>query len=361
MRQAIKMEVMMLKFTPNKAIFWAIMAAVLFGISSPISKILLKEIPPTLMAALLYLGAGIGISFVSLIEHFNTREQKEARITRKDSPFIIGMIVLDIAAAILLMAGLRMTTSANASLLNNFEIVATALVALFIFQESISKRLWVAIGLITLSSLILSVEGNSAFSFSFGSVIVLLACICWGFENNCTRMLSIKDPLEVVMIKGFGSGLGSLLIVFLLKEQSDKIGYIAAALVLGFVAYGLSIFFYVSAQRELGAARTSAFYAISPFIGVGLSFVVFKETPSISFMVALLIMIAGAYFACAEKHNHLHKHEVMTHEHRHNHTDGHHNHMHEELIDGEHCHTHTHEALSHTHSHTPDIHHSHAH
>lgn len=207
------------------------------------------------------------------------------------------MVVLDITAPIFLMIGLTTTTSANVALLNNFEIVATSLIALFIFKESISKRLWAAIILITLASIILSVSDFSNFSFSVGSVFVLLACICWGFENNCTRMLSSKDPLEIVIIKWFGSGLGSLLVALILKEGASNIIYIAAALILGVFAYGFSVFFYVYAQRELGAAKTSAYYAIAPFIGTGLSILIFREKLTISFVIALLIMIIGAYLA----------------------------------------------------------------
>ncbi|AEG60988.1 DMT family transporter [Desulforamulus ruminis] len=343
------------------AIFSAILAAVLFGVSSPVSKMLLTEIPPALMAALLYLGAGIGISFISLLRQVRAREQREAKITRKEIPFVLAMIVLDIAAPVFLMVGLTLTTAANASLLNNFEIVATSLIALFLFKESIGRRLWIAIALITLSSMILSVKDLHSFSFSLGSVFVLLACICWGFENNCTRMLSLKNPMQVVIIKGFGSGLGSLLIALWLKEQPGPMGYILTALLLGFFAYGLSIFFYVSAQRELGAARTSAYYAIAPFVGVGFSFLLLRETPTASFGLALLIMIAGAYFASTEKHEHIHAHPFISHEHRHSHADGHHHHVHDEPVTGEHSHLHTHEELVHVHSHTPDIHHVHAH
>lgn len=281
----------------NTAILWAILAAALYAISSPISKILLNKIPPVMMAALLYLGAGIGMFIIGLFRYKTGRLKKEMRLTKKEMPFIVGMVVLDIAAPIFLMIGLTMTTPANVSLLNNFEIVATSLIALFIFKEAISKRLWIAIGLITVASIILSVEDISSLTFSFGSLFVLLASICWGFENNCTRMLSVKDPLQVVVIKGFGSGLGSLLISFILKETSTNVVYIIAALLLGFVAYGLSIYLYVYAQRELGAAKTSAYYAIAPFIGVGLSFIISYDIPTVSFVIALLIMIVGTYLA----------------------------------------------------------------
>ncbi len=345
----------------HSAIIWAILAAVLYALSLPTSKLLLGEISPTMMAALLYLGAGLGMFIMGYIRRKCSAEQKEAPLTKKEMPFIIAMIVLDIAAPIFLMIGLTKTAAANASLLNNFEIVATSVIALVIFKEAISKKLWLAILLITISSMILSVDNLSGFVFSFGSLFVLLACICWGFENNCTRMLAVKDPLEIVVIKGFGSGLGSLCIALLLQEQFPQLPYLVAALLVGFFAYGLSIFFYVYAQRELGAAKTSAYYAIAPFIGVILSFLIFKEIPTLSFVLALLIMIVGVYFASIDTHTHLHKHLAIGHEHRHNHNDNHHHHTHDKPVTNEHSHWHYHEACTHTHSHTQDIHHTHTH
>lgn len=282
------------------AIFWAILAAGLYALNAPVSKLLLEEVPPTMMAALLYLGAGIGLAVVRLVQRMTGKEKKEAPLTKKDMPYTVGMVVLDIAAPIFLMVGLTMTTAANASLLNNFEIVATAVIALFIFREAISKRLWMAIVLVTISSAILSVEDVTSFTFSYGSIFVLLACVCWGLENNCTRMISHKDPLEIVVIKGFGSGLGSLVLAFFLGENALPLVYGVCTLLLGFVAYGLSIFFYIYAQRYLGAAKTSAYYALAPFMATALSLVIFREKPSISFLIALWIMAMGTYFASTD-------------------------------------------------------------
>lgn len=279
------------------AVGWALLAATLYAISTPVSKVLLKEIPATMMAAFLYLGAGIGMGIIGIIRRQSGQAKKQEPLTRAELPFVVGMVVLDIAAPVLLMLGLTMTTAENASLLNNFEIVATSLIALLVFHEQIDRRLWLAIGLITLSSIILSIEGKGSFSFSTGSLFVLGACVCWGFENNCTRMLSVKDSLQVVVIKGFGSGTGSLLIALALGERVGQVWYVLGAMALGFVAYGLSIFFYVCAQRELGAARTSAYYAVAPFIGVALSWMLFQEQPGIWFMAALVLMIAGTFLA----------------------------------------------------------------
>ena len=282
------------------AVLWALLAAALYAISTPVSKLLLQDVAPTMMAGLLYLGAGTGMFVLGVVRRGIKQFPREQHLTRRDLPYTVGMVLLDIAAPICLMVGLTRTTSANASLLNNFEIVATALIALMVFREKISRRLWLAIGLITLSSMILSFEDASSLQFSFGSLFVLAACVCWGFENNCTRMMSASDPLEIVVIKGFGSGLGSLLIALVIGEPLPAPEVLPVVLALGFVAYGLSIFFYVYAQRRLGAAKTSAYYAVAPFIGVLLSRLILRESFTQVFLIALFIMMAGTYFASTD-------------------------------------------------------------
>lgn len=277
----------------KQAIFYAVLAAALYAINAPVSKLLLTQIPSTMMAGLLYLGAGIGML---ILEKWG-RKKEEQPLTKKELPYTAAMVILDIAAPIFLMIGLTRCSAANASLLNNFEIVATSLIALMVFKEAIGKRLWLAIILVTISSILLSFEDMSSLQFSWGSLFVLLACMSWGFENNCTRMLSSKNPAQIVIIKGFGSGIGAILLSLLIGERFFRIGYIMLALLLGFVAYGLSIYFYIYAQRDLGAAKTSTYYAVSPFIGAGLSLVIFHELPSVLFVAALLIMALGTYFA----------------------------------------------------------------
>ena len=326
------------------AIIYALLAAVFYAINVPVSKVLLKNAGPATMAALLYLGAGIGIGIVSLINK-KDREKSE-RLSKKDLPFVIGMIVLDIAAPIFLMLGISYGTSANASLLGNFEIVATTVIALFIFKEVVTKRLWLAIALITVSSILLSFEGFGSFQFSYGSLFVLLATICWGFENNCTRNISSKSTYEIVVLKGIFSGLGSLVIAMIKQETMPRVIYITAALLLGFVTYGLSIFLYVRAQNVLGAAKTSAYYAVAPFVGAFLSFVFLWEQLSWMYIVALIVMIAGSVLVVVDTlirhHAHQHQHtfththdgtthtHTVTHSHDHNHyvTDDKHGHRH---------------------------------
>ena len=322
----------------------AFLAAVFYAISIPASKILLRDVGPTTMAALLYLGAGIGIAGLSFL---NTRDRKaSAPLSRTDLPYVIGMIVLDIAAPIFLMLGLRHGSSANASLLGNFEIVATTVIALFVFREAVTKRLWAAIALITLASILLSFEGLDSFKFSYGSLLVLAATVCWGFENNCTRNIASKSTYEIVILKGIFSGFGALVIAVAKREPLPSCAHIAAALVLGFVAYGLSIFLYVRAQNTLGAAKTSAYYAVAPFVGALLSFVFLKESLSWMYLAALAVMIAGAALVVIDTlvrhHTHPHQHtfthfhggyvhtHTITHTHGHDHigADGTHSHKH---------------------------------
>ena len=268
----------------------ALLAAALYAFSTPASKLLLGQIGPTMLAALLYLGAGLGMGALGCIR----RRRREARLARGDLPYVLGMVALDTAAPILLLLGLTRTAAANASLLNNFEIVATAAIARVLFGERIPRRLWGAIAAITGGSILLSFEGGDALRFS---LLILLACLCWGLENNCTRRLSAKDPLQIVVVKGLGSGTGSLLVALACGERFPAARLLPAALILGFIAYGLSIYFYVYAQRVLGAAKTSAYYAFSPFIGVAFSFLVFHAPPGAAFWAALVLMAAGVYFA----------------------------------------------------------------
>lgn len=290
MRSKIKRET-------GKGIALAILAASLYAINSPCSKLLLNEMPATIMAGFLYAGAGLSMIVVALLRKARG-SSSEMQLTRAELPYTVMMVVLDIAAPICLLWGLTGTTAANASLLNNFEIVATALIAWLAFRESISRRLWLGIVCITISCLILSFEDMSSVTFSYGSLLVLLACVCWGLENNCTRKLSSKDPMQIVILKGIGSGGGSLIIGFcFLGERLTSAWSVFAVLAVGAVAYGMSIFFYVYAQRILGAAKTSAYYAAAPFIGTLLSLLIFQEIPPAAFFVALVIMLLGAWLS----------------------------------------------------------------
>jgi drug/metabolite transporter (DMT)-like permease len=298
------------------------------------------------MAAFLYFGAGSGVGLMYIF-HFK-KEPSDERLSKKDVPYTLAMVALDIIAPILLMAGVKLGTAANASLLGNFEIVATTLIAFGIFKEKISSRLWGAISLVTIASIILSFSGEGSFSFSIGSAFVIGATICWGLENNCTRKISEKSTYEIVTIKGLGSGMGSLMVAMILGEAMPGVMYIAAIMLLGYIAYGLSIFTYVRAQKTLGAAKTSAYYAVAPFIGVVISAIFLKERFTAVFIVALVIMIAGTVLIMRDTLIHSHKHA-----HAHTITHTHDGSTHTHVI--EHTHDHVHVISEEKHGHTHGI------
>ena len=277
--------------TKALAAVFAILAAALYAINVPLSKLLLEHVGTTMMAAFLYLGAGLGLLVYSVAGKAIGRITIKEPLTRKELPYTVAMVVLDIAAPILLMLGIARTNSANVSLLNNFEIVATSLIAFFIFKEVLTRRLCAAILLVTLASIILGFEGAGSFVLNTGSLFVLGACVCWGFENNCTRMISSKSSVEIVIIKGCFSGLGSLLIALLLGEELPSPSWMLRVLLLGFVSYGLSINFYILAQKELGAAKTSACCSVAPVLGVAFSMLLLGERPDMQFYAALAIML----------------------------------------------------------------------
>ncbi|MBQ4615925.1 MAG: EamA family transporter [Mailhella sp.] len=346
--------------TRHLAAGYAVAAASLYEINIPFAKILLEHVPVSMMAAFLYIGAGVGMLGWRMFSCRSGMHCKGEPLTRKDMPYTLAMVVLDIAAPILLMLGIAGTNSANVSLLNNFEIVATSLIALVLFKEVISRRLWTAILLVTCASAILTFEGADAFVFNAGSIFVLGACLCWGLENNCTKELSGKSSENIVIIKGCFSGLGCLGIGLATGEHLPALSWAAVAACLGFVSYGLSINFYIMAQKHLGAAKTSAYYSLAPFLGVFFSIIFLGERPSLLFYAALALMVISTVLMVrdsisllhAHEHEHRHTHEhchgdlVHTHEHSHVHT---HQHIHENQA--EELHDHHEELHGHDHSH----------
>ena len=279
----------------SKAIFFAVLAAGLYALMTPVSKLMQISVPPVMEAGLLYLGAGAGMTVIYFCEKCLGRKQLRPSLEREDLKYVIMMVVLDIAAPIFLMLGLSMSSPESVSLLNNFEIVATAVIASVFFKEKISGRLALSIGVITLSCILLSVDEGADFSFSRGSLFVVLACICWGLENNCTSSISDKDTRQIVIIKGLGSGASSFAISLAVGEKVCSAGDMIIIMVLGFFAIGLGVYLYVIAQGVIGAARTSSYYAVSPFIGVLISLLIFREVPGILFWAALVIMAVGVY------------------------------------------------------------------
>lgn len=298
----------------REATAYAFLAAALYALNMPFSRLLLGSVDPLYMAAFLYLGAGLGMLGMWVLRT-KPKARVFAPIEKDEKPYILGMVLLDILAPALLMFGLRSTLAANASLLNNFEIVATSLIALILFKEAISRRLWIGIVLVTLASVLLSMESLSVFRFSSGSLLILAASTTWGLENNFTRKLSNRASSDIVIIKGIGSGLGSLILALLTREAFPQVGFIFLTMLLGFVAYGLSINYYVKAQMQLGAAKTSAYYAVAPFLGVIFSFLIFRALPLPTFWVGLILMAAATWFLITDtisiQHTHPHKHTKL--------------------------------------------------
>lgn len=344
----------------------AIIAAALFGVSVPIAKVLLGETGPITLAGFLYLGSGVGLSLCKATQHIKHASANiEARLGKKDMPWlVIAILAGGVAAPILLMFSLQSAPATTASLLLNFEIVATTLIASLIFREAIGMRVWLAIACITAASILLSWRGGGNWGFSVSALGILGVCTLWGLDNNVTRIISSKDPISIAAIKGISAGGISQALALIMRNPLPDFRVALGAMLLGFFSYGLSLVFFIRAMRNLGTGRASALFGTAPFIGAALSFLVFREANTFLFSIALSLMVVGAILILREKHDHEHFHMAIDHEHSHDHDDEHHTHKHdeEEFPSGAyHSHLHQHEASRHLHPHKPDIHHRHRH
>ncbi len=354
-----------MKRMSTAAIFQALSAAALFGASAPLSKLLLREINPIPLAALLYLGSGMGAWLLFFVQRAASRRQTvEAHLYRMDIPWLAGAVLAGgVAAPILLLLGLDRTPASTASLLLNFECVATTLIALLAFKEAVDRRILWAVGLITLASILLTWTGGN-WGISFGALGILGACFLWGLDNNLTRHISGKNPLILVGIKGLGAGAFSLLLTILAGKPMPAAVTIGLALLVGAVCYGMSLQLFILALRGLGTARAGALFGIAPFVGMTLSLLFLRDEPQALFWAALPVMAAGAWLMLTENHQHRHVHEPLEHAHAHGHPEEHHAHEHlleEAGENGRHAHVHRHEELAHSHPHAPDLHHRHLH
>jgi drug/metabolite transporter (DMT)-like permease len=339
-------------------ILQALTAAIFFGASAPIAKLLLgDDIAAIYLAAFLYLGSGSGTFLVRQTQRIRTKDS-EADIKSGDIKWLAGAIISGgILAPIILMISLQSTPASTASLLLNFEGVGTTIIALLFFKEAIGRRAWTAIIVITLASIFLSTNFNEGFGISFGALGIILACVLWGLDNNFTRNISGKDPFAIVAWKGLVAGTFSFFLAFFLGNQLPSLPTILYTLLLGFISYGLSTMLFIRSMRGLGAARTSALYGTAPLAGVLLSIVIFGELPSFFFIIAAILMIGGALLLINENHEHSHSHTAMLHDHSHSHDS---THAHDDSK-GVHSHEHEHPAEEHEHDHMPDIHHRHGH
>jgi drug/metabolite transporter (DMT)-like permease len=340
---------------------YALLAAALFGASTPFAKRLVGDVPPLMLAGLLYLGSGFGLSAMLCLRKLFARGGLDiAWPARTDWGWLAGATFFGgFLGPVLLMYGLAASTAGTASLLLNFESVFTALVAWFVFRENFDRRIALGMLLIAAGAFALSWVQDAG-DIAHGSLLVVAACACWAIDNNLTRKVSASDAMVVAGLKGLIAGGVSLACALQLSQPLPPFDTALAAALLGFLSYGVSLVLFVLALRHLGAARTGAYFAVAPFFGAVLAVIVTHETPTPQLVVAGALMALGVYLHLTERHEHVHGHAPMAHEHPHRH-DEHHQHGHDFPWDGTepHTHAHQHEAIVHGHPHFPDIHHRH--
>jgi drug/metabolite transporter (DMT)-like permease len=353
----------------KRGVVYALLAAALFGASTPIAKILLGEEAPVLLAGLLYMGSGLGLGLIRL---FRDRGWKSPQLPAGEWPWLLGAVLFGgVLGPIALLMGLQQTTGSTASLLLNIEAVLTALIAWLIFKESADKRLVLGMAVIFMGSLTLSwpaqpeatAQGvDLGLHFGLGPVLIGLACLCWAIDNNLTRKVSSSDALFIAGVKGWVAGSVNSLLALSLGLEWPAWQVVVSTLLLGLLGYGLSLVFFVLALRGLGTARTGAYFSTAPFLGALISVLWMGDSTSGVFWGAALLMALGVWLHLSERHEHPHHHEALTHLHGHRH-DEHHQHDHDFPWDGSepHVHPHEHGEVTHQHPHYPDIHHRHTH
>jgi drug/metabolite transporter (DMT)-like permease len=342
-------------------ILLALLSAALFGASTPLAKMILGNVDPWMLAALLYLGAGLGLAAVHLSRSILRLPAVEAPLRRTDVPWLAAVIAAGgILGPVFLMFGLARTDAAGASLLLNLEGLATMGIAWVVFRENVDRRLLFGAFAILAGAALLSWEGRA--SVDWGAVLIVAACVLWGIDNNLTRKLSSADPVQIAMLKGLVAGTVNLILALVQGAALPDAGIVLAAGMVGFLGYGVSLALFVLGLRYLGTARTGAYFALSPFIGAVLSLTLLDEPLTARLVTAGGLMAVGLWLHLTERHEHEHTHEAMEHEHRHTH-DEHHQHAHgPDAPPGEpHTHWHRHSALVHRHPHYPDLHHRHGH
>lgn len=342
----------------NVGVQAGIAAAVLFGAGTPLAKLLLGDVSPWMLAGLLYLGSGLGLGFYRLV-----RRSPTVRLARRDILPLAGAIGFGgILGPVLLMFGLSTMPATGASLLLNAEGVFTAVLAWFVFRENFDRR--IALGMLAIvgGAVVLSIPTGAQLGHVWPSLAILGACLCWGLDNNLTRKISTPDATWLAAVKGGVAGPFNLVIAFALGDQLPAAPTVAAAMLVGLFAYGISLVLFIVAMRHLGTARAGAYFSIAPFFGAVLA-VTLGAPVTIPLIVAAALMGVGVWLHLTERHEHEHTHEAITHDHWHTHDDDHHQHDHEVPVapGTRHRHEHTHEPITHSHEHYPDVHHRHSH
>ena len=338
----------------------ALASAVLFGASAPFAKLLLGAVDPQLLAALLYLGAGVGLALVHAARAALGLDAPEAPLRWSDAPWLAAVVAFGgVAGPLLLMLGLVRTPATSGSLLLNLEGLATMAIAWLVYRENVDRRLLLGAAAILAGALVLSWQGGGL-SLDSGALLIAAACLAWGIDNNLTRRLSSADPVLIATIKGLAAGAVNFAVALARHAALPPAATAGAAAVVGFLGVGVSLAMFVLALRHLGAARTGAYFSLAPFIGALISIALLGEPFTMQLAVAGLLMAAGLWLHLAERHDHEHTHEAMEHEHAHVH-DEHHQHAHDGPVSEPHTHWHRHEPLRHRHVHYPDLHHRHDH
>lgn len=345
--------------TPRRAIATALAAAFLFGASTPAAKTLAGEMSPILLAGLLYAGSGIGLSLWMAL----TGLPRAPLAQRTDLPWLAAAVLVGgVLGPVLLMYGLSLSAASTAALLLNLEGVFTALLAWSVFKENFDRRIALGMALIVAGGIMLAVGPDAPGGFDPGVIFIAGACLAWSIDNNFTRKVSAGDPVAIAAIKGIVAGVVNISLAVLTGAVKPALGHVLGAALIGFLGYGVSLALFVVALRELGAARTGAYFSTAPFVGAAVAFLALNEAPATLFWAAAALMAAGVWLHVSERHEHAHVHEPLEHAHGHAH-DEHHRHAHDFDWDGKepHSHAHRHERLAHSHPHYPDIHHTHRH
>ncbi|WP_313915947.1 DMT family transporter [Tahibacter sp.] len=342
---------------------YALLAAGLFGASTPFAKALVGQVSPLLLAGLLYAGSGVGLSLWALARRWRGGNNGDAPLVARDIPWLAGAVLFGgVLGPALLMFGLQYATAADASLLLNLESVLTAALAWIVFRENVDRRIFLGMVVIVLGGALLSWDTAAGGGVSWGALGIAGACLCWAIDNNLTRAVSGGDPVHVAAIKGAVAGTINTSLALSLGASLPNWGALLGASTVGFVGYGVSLVMFVLALRHLGTARTGAYFSTAPFVGASLSLWLLGESPTTMFWIAGALMAFGVWLHVTEHHAHEHEHEALEHDHRHRH-DAHHQHAHAFAWDGSepHSHPHRHEPMVHAHPHYPDLHHRHRH
>ena len=344
----------------------ALLAALLFGASTPLAKLLGLAMAPQLLAGLLYLGSGLGLAVLMLVRQALPRPvgapAPQWRIPATDWPWLAAAILAGgVLGPVLLMAGLASTAAATAALLLNVEGVLTALIAWWVFHENADRQIVLGMAAILARAALLSLQPG-AMGWSNGALLIAAACLCWAIDNNLTRKVAAQDALLLAGLKGLVAGISNTSLALMLGAKLPAGATLLASLALGFVGYGLSLVLFVLALRSLGTARTGAYFSVAPLFGVLVALLLWPQWPGAAFWLASGLMGLGLWLHLRERHAHAHVHEAMAHSHPHRH-DAHHQHAHDFVWDGRepHVHAHQHAALAHSHAHHPDLHHQHRH